>query len=263
MCPSKNTLDPYDGEITDVIAKVIENTIMDVTTGPKAKRSDNRIMSVHGQSKKSLGRVVAHYNALHRPQGNARSAGQIRQQLPAMLRDMDQGDLAKVLKTPIFFGTLSHLKQKKPDLNDDYSDTGGRPSFYKDKSLLEKVVKNFLTRPGVQETLDSYLFESGMLYQYYKWSNMRNLVLTRQNNAAVENNIKLFADMQDKYSEFNQKSKREEYQRICRLSEEELETEAAKKAEISLKRHKGNHISFVKEQAAALVFRKIFENHID
>jgi hypothetical protein len=263
---SKETLDPYLGEIADEIAKVLEQIILHTLAGPKHRKIAKRILSSHGQSKKSLARVVAYYNALHLPHnggGQPLSASQIREKLPAMLQDIDTGDLANALKTPVRFKTLSHLKQKKPELKDDYSDRGGRPSFYRDSTKLVQVVKKFLERPQVQERIDSYLLQSGLLYLYYVWANMRYFILTRQNKAAVENNIELFADMQDNAAKFSEKSKKKEYQRICGLSEDELKTEAATRAEISLQRHKGNHIPFLKEQAAALVFYQMLDDPVE
>ena len=84
-------------------------------------------------------------------------------------------------------------------------------------------------------------------------------MLIREDNVAAEANVQLFSDILKEDVLFKNESKREEYRRVCSLSEAELENEAARRADVAMERHRGNYIPYLKEMAAVLAFLKLLK----
>jgi hypothetical protein len=209
----------------------------------------------HIQSTKSTARTSLLFNIVDGNHELPARREHIIERLPGELSKIDKSDAYDILQSLVRLHFLENEKKivrargRPKGLGYKDDNRGGRPSYY-DKSSELKESAEILKKPNIRRLINNRLIETGVLPKYLKYRNLELYYLIRMDENAYWRAVEPFQFVKEVRTN---KSKEIElfFNKVRSLGENELQEEAEKIAQATLRRNYDNVGFFINVIAGA------------
>jgi hypothetical protein len=252
-------LTPQERSVIERTVNTVSEILDKIMSKHSAKEYAIMLCKLHRQSTKSIASTSLLFNLVHGNQELPARREHIREKLPGELAEINKSDGSDILQSMVRLHFLRNPKNivktrgRPKGLGFKDSNRGGRPSYY-DKSTELKESIEILKNQNVLRLINNRLIETGVLQKFLKYRNLASYYLIRMDENAYWKTLKPFPFIKEALTK-RPKSIQLYLDKIRALGENELEEEAEKSAQDTLRRNYHNVNFFINIIAGALALR--------
>jgi hypothetical protein len=240
-------LTPQERSVIERTVAAASEMLDRIMSKHSAKEYAIMLCKPHRQSTKSIASTSLLFNIVDGNQELPNRREHIRERLPGELAKIDKSDASDILQSPVRLHFLQNKKKivrargKPKGLGYKDDNRGGRPSYY-DKSPELKESTKILKNPNIRRLINNRLIETGVLPKFLKYRNLVIYYLIRMDENAYWRAVEPFQFVKE--ARMKKPKETELYlNKIRSLSENELQEEAEKSAQATL-RQKYDNVGF-------------------